>query len=46
MCCRPFATSFMRIMEHAVFLPWSSLFMVEKAQKLQGVRSGLPRLDG
>jgi len=45
-CCRPFAASFRRIVEQVVFLPWSSLFMVGKAQKLYGVRSGLHRLDG
>jgi hypothetical protein len=28
---RPFAASFRRIVEQAVFLPWSSLFMVGKA---------------
>jgi hypothetical protein len=45
-CCRPFATSFRRIVEQAVFLPWSSLFMVAKAQKLHGTRYELHRLDG
>jgi hypothetical protein len=38
--------SFRMIVEQAVFLPRSSLFMVEKAQKSQGARSGLHRLDG
>jgi hypothetical protein len=32
--------------EQAVFLPRSSLFMVGKAQKSHGERSGLHRLDG
>jgi hypothetical protein len=41
---RPFAASF-RIVEGAVFLPRSSLFMVGKAQKSHGARSGLHRLD-
>jgi hypothetical protein len=45
-CCRPFATSFRRIVERAVFLPQNSLFMVGKAQKSHGVRSGPHRLDG
>jgi hypothetical protein len=46
MCCRPFAASFKRVVEQAVFLPRSSLFMVGKAQKSHGERSGLHRLDG
>jgi hypothetical protein len=45
-CCRMFAASFRRIVEQAVFLPRSSLFMVGKARKSQGARSGLHRLDG
>jgi hypothetical protein len=45
-CCRPFAASFRRIVAQAVFLLQSSLFMVEKAQKLHWARSGLHRLDG
>jgi hypothetical protein len=45
-CCRPFASSFRRIAEQAVFLPRSSRFMVGKTQKLHGERSGLYTLDG
>jgi hypothetical protein len=45
-CCRPFAASFKRIVEQAVFLPRSSLFMTGKAQKTYGARSGLHSLDG
>jgi hypothetical protein len=45
-CCKSFAASFRRIVEQAVFLPRSSLFVVGKAQKSRGVRSGLHRLDG
>jgi hypothetical protein len=45
-CCRPFDTSFRRIVEQAVFLPRSSLFMVWKSQKSHGSRSGFHRLDG
>jgi hypothetical protein len=35
-CCRPFAASFRRIVEQAVFLPRSCLFMIGKAQKSHG----------
>jgi hypothetical protein len=40
------SASVRRIVEQVVFLPWSSFFMVGKAQKLYGVRSGLHMLDG
>jgi hypothetical protein len=43
---RPFAASFRRIVEQAVFLPRSSLFVVGKAQKSRGARAGLHRLHG
>jgi hypothetical protein len=46
MCCRPFAASFRRVVQQVVFLPRSSVFMVGKAQKSHGARSGLRRLDG
>jgi hypothetical protein len=46
MCCRLFATSFRKIVAQTVFLTWSYLFMVGKAQKSHGVRFGLHRLDG
>jgi hypothetical protein len=45
-CCRPFAASFRRILEQAVYLPRSSIFVVEKAPKSHGAISGLHRLDG
>jgi hypothetical protein len=45
-CCRPFAARFRRIMEQVVFLPRGSLFVVGKAQKSHGARSGLHMLDG
>jgi hypothetical protein len=45
-CCRTFSACFRRIVEQAVFLPRSSLFMVGKAQKSHRVRSGLCRLHG
>jgi hypothetical protein len=40
MCCRSFAASFRRIVEQAV-LTSELLFMVGKAQKSHGARSGL-----
>jgi hypothetical protein len=45
-CCRPFAAEFRRTVEQAVFSTRSSIFMVGKAQKSHGARSGLHRLDG
>jgi hypothetical protein len=45
-CCRPFAESFRRIVEQAVFLSQSSLFIVGKAQKSHGARSELNSVFG
>jgi hypothetical protein len=44
-CCRPFAAKF-RIVEQAVFLPRSSLFVVGKGRKSHGATSGLHGLEG
>jgi len=45
-CYRPFAAVFRRIVEQAVFLPRSTIFMAGKAQKSHGARFGLHRPDG